>query len=84
MIQSLRDSCLFIYRKDSRLEGLILLHVDDFLAGGSDIFERDIVKMMLSKFCFGEISNNKFTYTGITIKQNKKKRNNFNESKPIH
>ena len=59
--QSRGDSCLFIYRKGSVLEGLILVHVDDFLAAGSNAFENDIMKMLLQRFCFGKVSAYNFT-----------------------
>ena len=69
---------------------MILLHVDDFLAGGSGSFESDIVEPMLKQFCFGSVSNSEFTYTGISINQDGKSKcismnqKQFVEDLPIH
>ena len=35
MKQSLNDSCLFVYQKEGKLQGLLIFHVDDFLSAGS-------------------------------------------------
>ena len=89
MSQSLGDSCLFYYRYDFKLEGMILVHVDDFLAAGSKIFEQSIMESLISKFSFGTVSNKDFIYTGISIKQNEEKiifinQNQFSQSIPVH
>ena len=63
--QSLGDSCLFYYQVNGKLEGLIISHVDDFLAAGSEMFNNNIIKSLLKQFSFGKISEHNFTYTGI-------------------
>ena len=69
MNQSLGDSCLFFYRPNSKLEGLILLHVDDFLAAGANTFQKNVLDILLKSFSFGKISDKNFIYTGISINQ---------------
>ena len=52
---------------------MILVHVDDFLAAGSDKFENTIMIAIMKKFCFGRVSVDNFTYTGISIQQSEKR-----------
>ena len=60
---------MFLYRHDSKLEGMFLIHVDDFLAAGGIHFENDIMSALLSKFSFGKVSSENILYTGISILQ---------------
>ena len=83
MSQSRGDSCLFMYRKGAVLEGMILVHIDDFLAAGSKHYEKEVVQKMLEKFKFGTISSEKFMYTGIEINQDEKKRISMNQDQFI-
>ena len=87
MKQSLGDSCLFAYRIKGKLEGLMIFHVDDFLAAGGDLFERNIIQPLMQQFCFGKRSEGSFTYTGISIQQDENKtiaidQNEFVQSLP--
>ena len=88
MKQSLGDSCLFYYRMEEKLEGIIISHVDDFLAAGSEVFHKNIISPMLNKFSFGKISETEFKYTGISVYQNNHKtifidQNQFIKNLPI-
>ena len=69
MKQSMGDNCLFYFRKDNKLEGLIVIHVDDYLSAGSDIFQKEIISKLRAKYNFGKISKNNLVYTGIQIQQ---------------
>ena len=70
MSQSRGDSCLFYYRCNNKLAGLIIAHVDDFLAAGGDDFQKYVMDVFLNKFSFGKV-HDKFSYTGISIHQEK-------------
>ena len=70
MEQSLNDSCLFMYRKNNILEGLLIFHVDDYLSAGSEIFENEIMANLRMKYTFGKVEQKNFTFTGIEISQN--------------
>ena len=65
------DDALFFYQKDGKLLGLCILHVDDFLIGGTATFLQSIQKKLLGRFKFGKIENEKFKFTGLNIQQNK-------------
>ena len=89
MTQSLGDSCLFYFRQEEKLGGLILLHVDDFLAAGNETFENKVMGTLLETFSFGKVSCDKFSYTGISIRQEDDKtiridQKNFTQSLPIY
>ena len=63
------DSSFFYLHKEGKLVGLCILHVDDFLIGGTSEFFRLIECHLLNKFTFGKVQCNKFKYTGINIEQ---------------
>ena len=52
MTQSLNDNCLFFLHKVDILHGILLIHVDDFLTGGSDIFKTEVISKLREKYCF--------------------------------
>ena len=64
------DPALFYYSINSKLNGLVLLHVDDFLLSGSVHFKNVVVKNILKKY---DISKHTlagtFQYIGINITQ---------------
>ena len=70
MEQSLNDSCMFVYRKHGKIEGLLIFHVDDYLSAGSNLFQTEVMKRLREKYSFGKIEQSNFTFTGIEIKQN--------------
>eukprot|EP00435_Cladocopium_sp_Y103_P073619 s3_g44.t1 len=68
------DPCCFILRtpatatQPARLEGILGVHVDDGLGGGSPIFE-EAVRKLEQTFPFGSHKISAFTFTGIEINQ---------------
>ena len=85
MEQSLNDSCLFVFRKNEKLEGLLIFHVDDYLSAGSYLFQNVVMYKLRQKYSFGKIEKDCFTFTGIEIEQNANfeislKQNSFVES----
>ena len=67
--QSLLDPGLFFYSREGKLEGLIGLHVDDFLHCGSDKFDAEVISPVMQLFKVGKNEKNNFLYTGFSIKQ---------------
>ena len=75
MTKSVADSCLFYHLKNNRLQGLIMIHIDDILSCGSELFCEDIVDNLRNKYKFGKVMRTNFEYTGINVYQNEQKEN---------
>ena len=69
--QSKLDPALFYWFHEGKLEGLFLMHVDDFLWAGSELFNVTIISPLRKKFCFGKESDSRFRYIGLHIEQTK-------------
>lgn len=69
--QSLLDPGLFFYKVNEGLEGVIGLHVDDFLHCGSERFEAEVINPVMSLFKVGKNEKESFLYTGFALKQEK-------------
>ena len=67
--QSKLDPALFYWHRQGKLEGIFLMHVDDFLWAGSVNFQKDVIAPLRLKFHFGKEMNNKFRYIGLDIEQ---------------
>ena len=63
------DSGLFYLTGADGLEGVIGLHVDDFLHCGTTNFNTKILPEVLKAFKVGRSERNKFTYTGFQLIQ---------------
>ena len=68
------DPCFFVLRSPAtadspeKLEGVLGIHVDDGIGGGSTVYEEKI-KLLEKKFPFGSHKVSAFTFTGIEINQ---------------
>ena len=60
---------LLYYRVEGKLEGLICLHVDDILAGGSVKFKENIMNQVEKRFACSKREINSFRYTGVDIER---------------
>ena len=67
MDQVTGDEATYYYRVNDKLEGIIVLHVDDFLCLGSDLFFSSVVDSLKRKFKFSKIEKSKFRFCGIDI-----------------
>ena len=47
------DPSLFYYQNSKELEGIIAIHVDDFLSAGNEQFFIDIISKICEKFTVG-------------------------------
>ena len=61
------DEAVFYYRSGDKTEGCLLLHCDDFLAVGSEMFFENVVEDLKKKYQFSKIEKNSFRFTGIDI-----------------
>ena len=63
------DASFFYLIKNGQLIGMCILHVDDFLIGGTSDFFELIENNLMNKFTFGKVQSSKFKYTGLNIDQ---------------
>ena len=70
-IQSKFDPALFQYYSDNRLEGFLLIHVEDFIHTGSNCFAKSISEPLQKTFLTGKQSDTDFKYIGLNILQKK-------------
>ncbi|CAE7638720.1 unnamed protein product, partial [Symbiodinium sp. CCMP2456] len=63
------DACMWCYRDQGELKGLISGHVDDFIFGGDDSHEGwcDKLKQIREHFRWGDWETDKFTQCGVLI-----------------
>ena len=69
LVQSKRESCLFYYHTNGKLDGLLIFHVDDIMSAGSGSFNEVMIKLR-SKYNFGKVERESFLFTGLNISQN--------------
>ena len=67
--KSVDDYGLFYLVKDGVLQGIIGLHVDDFIHAGTDFFNKVIMPKVLSIFKVGKSEQSIFMYTGFQLNQ---------------
>lgn len=64
------DQSLFLWHVNGSLDGIVVLHVDDFIYCGSDSWLVSVVMRIEEKFEVGRQSYNTFKYLGLMVKQN--------------
>ena len=64
------DDSFFYWFKDGHIEGIMTIHVDDFIYGGTSDFEELLKTSIFSKFTVGQMSENQFVYLGLNVVQN--------------
>ena len=67
-VQSPFDPCLYVLHRNGNLEGILGLHVDDGICGGSKFFQEKIDQLE-AKYPFGSKKIHNFTFTGIEMQQ---------------
>ena len=67
--KSIYDGGLFFIIKNDTLIGIVGIHVDDFLATGTDHFMNVIIPNVLKAFLVGKAEDQTFMYTGTKITQ---------------
>ena len=67
-VQSTVDPALFAkHNKQDKLIGILCLHVDDFLHGGTNEFKTTVVDKLTEIFLMGKTETGKFKYVGFQI-----------------
>ena len=62
------DEALFYHHdKNGNLDGLLILHVDDFLVSGSESFLTNLPNHLMKRFDFSKMERTVFQYTGVDI-----------------
>ena len=65
------DKALFMWKENNVIQGIIVVHVDDFLWCGSDNFKENVIMPMKNIFKISKEYESAFKYIGIDLKQNK-------------
>ena len=64
------DPALFVYHENSKLQGIICTHINDFIYGGNKLFNEPIIRRNIKKkFTIGTENEIKFVYLGLNIQQ---------------
>lgn len=87
-VQVKTDPARFYWYDNYKLSGLLLMHVDDFIWGGTQLFENVVINRIREKFKIGQQSVKSFRYIGLDLKQDEKdislnQKAYMNEIKPI-
>ena len=75
------EPAAFFWYDGDELGGVFMMHVDDFMWGGSSAFEEKVINKMRKKFQIGDQSNSAFKYIGLEVDQNSKKEIHLNQNK---
>ena len=66
--QSKCDLSFFWYNKNDGLQGVLIMHVDDFSWGGTNVFKSEVIERLQQKFLFGKVARADFIFLGLTLK----------------
>ena len=67
------DPAAFYWYYKGELSGLFIMHVDDFLWGGTTTFENLVIDQVRRQFHVGSQCNTIFKYVGLDVNQNENK-----------
>ena len=62
------DPCIFVWCVDT-VQGIICIHVDDFIYVGTDVFLRSIIDPLQRNFKIGSKATRAFSYLGLNLVQ---------------
>ena len=66
---SVYDESFLFWRHKGKLHGIMGVHVDDFLDGGSKEFQKNVLQPLKEKFTLSMEVEGNFLYTGLEINQ---------------
>ena len=63
------DNAVFYYRENGKTQGIINVHVDDFITMGTENFYKNVVDKLKTMFNFSKIERGEegFRFTGVDI-----------------
>ena len=64
------DQAVFFKHDNGQLSGIMVLHIDDTLWAGNELFASQIIKPLKEKFSVSAEEHNNMTYLGLSIKSN--------------
>ena len=64
------DGAFFTFVKKGKLQGLVILNVDDLIIAGNERFEKEIVTKLQEVFKFSKVEEKSFTYCGCRVNVN--------------
>ncbi len=64
---SKHDKAMFLWKKDNNINGILIAHVDDFLYGGDQQFNTQVIPKICQAFQVGNKEEKSFKYTGLEI-----------------
>ena len=67
--QSELDKALFRWYNNGKLEGIFVMHVDDFLFAGTEDFNKNVIEPIASKYKVGKRMIDNFRYLGLSVTQ---------------
>ena len=67
MINITGDEAVLYKKEGNKTIGIIVLHVDDIMATGSEEFFNTVISNIKNKFRFSKLENDKFRFTGIDV-----------------
>ena len=65
--QSKLDHCLFHFKSSNRLDGVLVIWVDDLFYAENNLFEEKVVSKFGEEFMIGRTEEKTFTYIGLQI-----------------
>ena len=63
------DEALFFWKHEGKLNGVMAVHVDDFLCCGSKEFKLKVITVLKTKCLISKVESETFTYLGLEVKQ---------------
>ena len=69
MKKSAYDAAVFYWKKNNVCQGVVALHVDDFLFGGTQSFLEEVIDKLRTIFLIGSEESNSFKYLGLNISE---------------
>ncbi len=63
------EPAMFVYKTSGRIHGIIVTHVDDFLLGGTAVFEKNVMDPLMEKYTASRQSMGQFKYVGLNVNQ---------------
>lgn len=67
--QSDQDQAVFTWYNSDNCIGIMAIHVDDFIYGGTELFKETVISKLRSTFKVGLEESNGLKYLGITLNQ---------------
>ena len=67
--KSCLDNALYLFRREGKLIGFVLSHVDDLCFGGEPEFHNGVISKVMRKYVIGAAEVESFVYTGWNLDQ---------------